>query len=153
MEEVAIGRVLANGSVRYVVRPIEWRWVLGMAVTSLVLSVVSFTSGAAWYALLIWLVLPMCVAWRSGFDVDVSHGMIRGWNALAFIPIGGFTLTSLQLPDVRTAVESHTDSEGNERSGKITRLWWGHRNLRVCLPPERLRALMKEARRVIAGPG
>jgi hypothetical protein len=146
---VQIGTVLRDGSVRYVVRPVDWRWVVGMGLASLVLAVVSLTSGMDWYGLVIWCALPLGVAWRSGFDVNAARGTIRGWNALGFVPLGSFTLTSLEPPQVRSRVESHTDNEGYEHSARVTRAWWGSRSLRVTLPKERLSELMSEAKRVM----
>jgi hypothetical protein len=146
--DVRIGRRMANGSVRYVVRPVEWLWVGIMAAVGLGIGVVAVTSGATWYSLLIFLILPLCVAWSSGFDIDPNQRTIRGWHAFGFIPFGGFTLTSVDMPEVRTAVETNTNSEGVESSGKVTRLYWSGRNLRTTLPREALRELLEEAKQV-----
>lgn len=146
---VQLGRVRGDGTVRYVVRPIEWRWAIGMGVASVVLAVVSLTSGMHWAGLAIWCLLPLLVMWRSGFDVNAARGTIRGWNALGFVPLGGFTVTALEPPQVRARVESNTDSEGYEHSARVTRLWWGSRNLRATLPKEQLSELMREAKRVM----
>jgi hypothetical protein len=52
------------------------------------------------------------------------------------------------MPQVRSAIETHTNSDGHESRARVTRLYWGSRNLRVGLKREALDELLAEAKRV-----
>jgi hypothetical protein len=146
--EIRIGRRRADGSVRYVVRPIEWVWVAIMAAVSIGIAWVAFSSGGHWAVLLIFPILPLGVAWNAGFDVNPAKQQIRAWQALGFIRFQSFTLPHANMPQVRSAIETHTNSDGHESRARVTRLYWGSRNLRVGLKREALDELLAEAKRV-----
>ncbi len=143
------GRRNADGSVRFVVRPIQWSWVIGVSVVGLAFSAYFIVSdGAPWYILAIFLALPFFMTWHEGFDVRPRETEIYGWKALGPIPYGTFTLRHLKLPDVRSSIETHTSSDGTESRARVTRLWWGNRNLRVGMKRGELDALLDEAETV-----
>lgn len=146
--EIRIGRRRADGSVRYVVRPIEWVWVAIMAAVSIGMAWVAVSSGGHWAVLLIFAILPLGVAWNAGFDVDPAKQQIRAWQAIGFIRIQSFTLPHMKMPEVRSAIETHTNSDGHESSARVMRLYWGSRNLRVGLKRDALKELLAEAKRV-----
>jgi hypothetical protein len=146
--EIRIGRRRADGSVRYVVQPIEWVWVGFMAAFSTVLAIVSLTSGAHPAVLLIWAILPLGIAIQSGFDVDPEKQQIRGWRSIGFIPFGRFTLPDLHMPQVRNRTESNVNSEGYDTTVRVTRLHWLNRNLRATLKRDALNELLAEAKKV-----
>jgi len=135
-----------DGSVRFIVSPIQWGWVLGMAACCIAFSAYLILSASGpWYATAIFWVLPFGITWREGFDVRADKGEIYGWKALGPIRYSTFTLRHLHEPEVRSAMETHTSSEGHESTSRVTRLWWGSRNLHVRMERSELKALLKEA--------
>lgn len=146
--EIRIGRRRADGSIRYVVVPIQWTWVGGMAAVSLGLAVLLFVSSAdaPWYAGLIWVVLPLGFIIEDGFDLRPREQEIRVWRSLCFVPYATFTLRHAKMPEVRSSMETRSTDHGESRA-RVTRLWWGSRNLRVRLDRAALSELLAEARR------
>lgn len=154
--ELRFGKLQPNGSVRYVVRPIELLWVGIMAAISAALvavvgsEMVGEGKGFPWAMLVIFGVLPLAPTFRAGFDVDVEQKTIRVWQAWGPVTYASFTLNRLRLPEVHSSVESHTNSDGTESRGRVTRLYWTNENIRSTLDGAKLSELMHEVRALAA---
>jgi len=153
--ELKFGALRPDGSVRYVVRPIETIWVGIMAAVSLffvTFVAMSITHGQTfpWPMVPIFSVLPLMPTFRGGFDVHTTEKTIRVWQSWGPINYSSFSLQRLKLPDVRTTMETQNDSDARAR---VTRLYWGSQHIRTTLPASQLSELMDEARALVASAG
>lgn len=140
--ELRIGKRLAHGTIRYVVRPIEWIWVTGMAcVGGLLSGVVLFELGASgWPVLAIFGLVPWLFTFNGGIDIDPVRGVMRVWEGLGPIRRVSFTVPRVMAPRVRVL----TSDEG----GRSRNVYWGSNYVRTTLPPAALDELLAELRRL-----
>lgn len=103
---------------------------------------------SAW-GLLVLVILPLAPTFRAGFDLDVEKKTTRVWQTWGPITYASFTWKQLKLPQVRTGMESHTNTDGIESRSRVTRLYWGTKNIRSTLKPGKLTELLAEAREIV----
>jgi hypothetical protein len=154
--EIRRGKLQPDGSVRYVVRPIEAIWVGIMAAVSILIVAVAgsdmVSDGKAfpWLMIPIFGVMPLAPTFRAGFDVSSEQKTVYVWQSWGPITYSSFTLARLKLPDVRTGVETDIDNDGRTSRSRVTRLYWGSQNIVATLKASELRELMDEARAQVA---
>jgi hypothetical protein len=146
----------SRGSVvRFVVRPVDAPWVMIMAIAALAMGwfiareMVHAGNESSVWGLLVLVILPLAPTFRAGFDLDVEKRTTRVWQAWGPITYASFTWKQLKMPQVRTGMESRTNSEGIESRSRVTRLYWGTKNIRSTLKPGKLTELLEEARELV----
>ncbi len=140
--QVRIGKLLPDGTVRYVVRPIEWLWVVIMAcVGGLISGVALFDDGGERARLLplVFGLLPFLVTWNAGVDVDPQTQRMRVWSALGAIRVTRFTVPRVVSPRV---------GRQKTEKGVWCALYWGNNHVRTTLKPDELGALVTELGRL-----
>ena len=99
-----------------------------------------------WLALTPILLLPVALTFRAGFDVDVAKKKIFVWESWGPFTTTSFKLHRLKMPELRTRMETAYDSESR---GRVTRLYWGNKNVRATLESSQLSDIMSEVRALI----
>ncbi len=151
--EIRLGTLRPDGSVRYLVRPLAKAWIGIMAVVALILTSV-IVGGAIsegnidtfpWPALLPIVLLPAMLTFRAGFDIDVAKKKIFVWESWGPFTTSSFKLHRLLLPEIRTRMETFSSDSGDTRS-RVTRLYWGSKNVRCTIDASLLSEIMTEVR-------
>ncbi|MBX3126217.1 MAG: hypothetical protein KF718_05850 [Polyangiaceae bacterium] len=146
--QVRVGKPLSDGTIRYVVRPIEWVWVLFAAcLGGLITGVVLYDGGGErpWIVPLVFGIFPFLFTWNAGVDVDPRTRRMRAWSGLGPIRVTRFTVASVKAPRVHS-------SKSDEGPGTWTGLHWNDEYLRTTLKPDQVSALVAELRQLSPGP-
>jgi len=147
--ELRLGSLRPDGSIRYIVRPIEWIWIVGTEVVGVGLATyLLLSSPSSWITLPIFAVIPVFMTFRSGFDVRLGEKEIVAWNSLGPIRYSSFTVTRLKPPEIRSVKELIEDSN---RTQRVTYLHWGARSLRTTIPRPQVSELVSEVEALLSG--
>ncbi len=146
--EIRFGTQRADGSIRYVVRPIEWMWVAILGAVSL--GFIVFISMSAvkipWAALFVWVPIPLLTTFRAGFDIRPAAREVRVWQSLGPVDYSSHLIQRSIVPEARAVMESAGDSN---RKTRVTYLYWGSRFIRATLPRKQLDELVTEVRALV----
>lgn len=139
--DTELGTPISDGWLRYVVRPIEWPWVIGAAGAGLlVVLLVSLQDGFQWQVAVVFGVLPVLFANQSGFDVRQRSPSVRVWSALGPFRYTHFEIARIAVPEARTISETND----NGTRARKTYLYWGSRFIRATLKKSDLSRIVAE---------